>query len=73
VLWHWQGDRLTDLELEVLRGLRNALDGELGRALGPLLSPAELVATARRIHALLAEGRFPHPDPDRPAIPWPPY
>lgn len=73
VLWHWRGDRLSDDELEVLRGLRVGLDGELGRALAPLLTPAELAATGRRIHALLTEGRFPHPDPDRPAIPWPPY
>lgn len=73
VLWHWRGDRLSDDELDVLRALRAGLDGELGRALAPLLTPAELAATGRRIHALLADGRFPHPDPDRPAIPWPPY
>jgi uncharacterized repeat protein (TIGR03843 family) len=73
VLWHWRGDRLTGAELEVLRALRAELAGTLGDALAPLLTDAEIAATGERIHALIADGRFPHPDPDRPAIPWPPY
>jgi uncharacterized repeat protein (TIGR03843 family) len=73
VLWMWRGDPLRDDELTALRALRVALLGELGRTLGERLTPAEVAATADRIDDLLADGRFPHPDPDRPAIPWPPY
>jgi hypothetical protein len=73
VLWMWRGDPLRDDELAVLRALRVALLGDLGRALGERLAPAEVAATAARVDDLLADGRFPHPDPDRPAIPWPPY
>lgn len=73
VLWHWRGDRLTADELDVLRALRADLAGPLGEALAPLLTEVEIAATGERIRALIADGRFPHPDPDRPAIPWPPY
>jgi len=73
VLWHWRGDRLTGNELEVLRALHVELAGALGDALAPLLAEAEIAATGERIRSLIADGRFPHPDPDRPAIPWPPY
>lgn len=73
VLWHWQGRPLDEDERAVLRRLRHDLEGPLGGALRPLLSTVEVGATATRLDALLADGRFPHPDPDRPAIPWPPY
>ena len=56
----------------MLRGLRTALDGALGVRLYELLDPIEVRATARRIDALLAAGVLPHPDPGRPALPWPP-
>ena len=73
VLWQWRGTRIADGELETLRRLRAELDGELGRSLGRLLAPEEIRALAARLHHLLVDGCFPHPDPDRPAIPWPPY
>ena len=73
VLWGWRGRRIRADELDVLRRLRGELDGDLGARLAPLISRREIAATAARIDELLASGRFPQPDPDRPAIPWPPY
>jgi hypothetical protein len=73
VLWAWRGTPLASPELDVLRRLRADLDGDLGRGLRQLLAPEEIRATRDRIEALLADGRFPQPLPDRPAIPWPPF
>ncbi|MGH2465865.1 MAG: SCO1664 family protein [Candidatus Limnocylindrales bacterium] len=73
VLWAWRGKRLHADELAVLVAVRSALDQRLGQRLGRLLDPIEVRATRERLDALLATGRFPQPDPERPAIPWPPY
>lgn len=73
VIWNWRGEALQDTEIELLSRLRDALAGPLGDRLGTLLDPDEVAATARRVEQLLASRRFPEPDPDRPAIPWPPY
>jgi hypothetical protein len=72
VLWGWRGEPFSDEEGDVLRSMRASLDAELGIALGALLDPIEVRATARRIDRLLLAGTFPHPDPRRPALPWPP-
>ena len=72
VLWGWRGQPFSDAELDVLRGLRSALDAGLGTTLGALLDPIEVRATARRIDRLVEMGTFPQPDPRRPALPWPP-
>ena len=66
------GEPLSEEEIEVLRELRTGLDGAVGLTLRELLDPIEVRATARRIDALLASGVLPHPDPGRPALPWPP-
>jgi hypothetical protein len=73
VLWAWRGSALAPGELDVLRRLRADLDADLGRRLDALLDPAEIEATRDRVDALLADGLFPQPIPDRPAIPWPPF
>lgn len=73
VLWAWRGKSLSADETAVVLRVRDALDTDLGQELGALLSPAELAATKRRAAALMASGRFPQPDPNRPAIPWPPF
>ncbi|HEU0245216.1 MAG TPA: SCO1664 family protein [Candidatus Limnocylindrales bacterium] len=72
VLWAWRGEPLSDEETTAMRGLRAALDDDLGATLRGLLDPIEVRATARRIDALLEAGVFPQPDPRRPALPWPP-
>jgi uncharacterized repeat protein (TIGR03843 family) len=73
VLWAWRGEPLTPDETGMLERLRLALGDGLGDALGKLLSAREIAATWSRLDDLLASGRFPHPLPGRPAIPWPPY
>ena len=73
VLWRWRGQPLNDDEVTVLSRLREGLGADLGKQLRDLLAPMEVRATARRLDALLARRRFPQPDRDRPAIPWPPF
>ena len=73
VLWGWRGQRIPTAERQVLRRLARALDGPLGQDLGSLLAREEVAATRDRLAELLRVGRFPQPDAERPAIPWPPY
>jgi hypothetical protein len=73
VLWNWRGERFLAGERRVLAELEPALRGALGRRLGELLAPEEVTATRARVARLRRSGRFPQPDPDRPAVPWPPY
>ena len=73
VLWRWRGQPLDDDEVAVLARLREGLGSDLGEQLRELLEPAEIRATVRRLDALLAQRRFPLPDPNRPGVPWPPF
>jgi len=73
ILWGWMDRKLRSVELDVLRRLRQELDGALGASLGRLLAADEVAATAGRIDDLIAGGRFPRPSPDWPAVPWPWY
>ncbi len=73
ILWRWRGARFNEDEVAVLQRLRVALAGGLGAELRELLAPDEVRATAGRIDALLSRGRFPLPDRNRQAIPWPPF
>lgn len=73
VLWQWADDSLADSEMELLRRAEKLLRNDLARDLEPLLTSAEIDATLMRIERLLSEGRFPLPNPDWPAIPWPAF
>ena len=73
LLWQWRGTPLGDEAVEVLSRVRAELEGPLGEALSELLTRREVRATVKRVDRLLAEGCFPHPSPDWPAIPWPPF
>ena len=78
VLWAWAGEPFDGEELAALTRVRDSLGkggvpGPLAVALSELLSLEEIEATRARIAALLESGRFPGPNPDWPAIPWPPY
>jgi uncharacterized repeat protein (TIGR03843 family) len=73
VLWGWAGEPLRATELEVLQQLGDQLDGELGTALGSLLTRAEVRATRRRIDRLITDAHLPFPGEGWPAIPWPPF
>ncbi len=77
VLWAWEAEPFTDDERAGLLRVADALGlaaspGPLGTALGDLLAAEEVDATRARLEDLLASGRFPSPNPDWPAIPWPP-
>ena len=73
VLWQWRGLPLDDQEVAVVAHLGELMETSLGEQLGELLTPAEVAATTRRIDGLLRHRRFPLPDPNRPAVPWPPF
>jgi uncharacterized repeat protein (TIGR03843 family) len=73
VLWAWQGRKINRAERAMLGRIRAALDGDLAVRLHELLAPIEVAATIRRVDRLLDAGRFPDPNPDWPAIPWPPF
>ncbi|NGO07223.1 SCO1664 family protein [Streptomyces sp. HC44] len=72
LLWGWAGEKLTAEAVEVLGGLKEALDGALGLRLAELITSAELDATRARVADLLTIGRHPEPSGEWPAIPWPP-
>jgi uncharacterized repeat protein (TIGR03843 family) len=78
VLWAWVGDPFDDEEVAGLGRVASALGsvarpGPLSVALRELLAAPEVDATRARVDQLLASRRFPSPNPDWPAIPWPPY
>lgn len=78
VLWAWEGQAFDDAEraalTRVAEGLgKGAIPGPLAVALSELLSLQEIDATRARIGELLESNVFPGPNPDWPAIPWPPY
>ncbi|WP_230196383.1 SCO1664 family protein [Streptomyces sp. NBC_00080] len=74
LLWGWAGEPLTGEAVDVLKGLRGALEpgGRLAVILAALITPAEVDATRARADALLEAGKHPEPSGDWPAIPWPP-
>ncbi|PJI95121.1 SCO1664 family protein [Luteimicrobium subarcticum] len=75
VLWGWLGEPLTDDEAagveRVRAGLASAGADGLGERLTGLLAPDERAALAVRCDRLLRAGRFPGPEGDMPAVPWP--
>ncbi len=73
LLWAWEGEPFAPDEVEALTRVRAALDGSLGGELRELLYGPEVDATIARVDDLLATGVFPGPNPDWPAVPWPPF
>ena len=73
VLWQWADDELTDQELQTLQMAQQLFAGELGEQLKPFLTQDEIDAISMRVDRLLSEGRFPLPNPNWPAIPWPAF
>jgi uncharacterized repeat protein (TIGR03843 family) len=77
VLWAWEGEPFNAEELAGLAAAREALGtadahGRLAAALAELLFVDEIEATRARVLALLDARVFPSPNPEWPAIPWPP-
>ena len=73
VLWQWAGDLLTEEEIELLQRAASSLQGEFRVQLEQLLTVDEIDALVMRVNRLLAQGCFPHPSPDWPAVPWPAF
>ena len=71
VLWGWLGDPLDAEERAGVERVRAALDGDLGRELAGLLADDEVAALVARCDRLLAQGVFPGPEGEMPAVPWP--
>jgi uncharacterized repeat protein (TIGR03843 family) len=73
LLWAWEGEPFAPEELAVLQRIREALGAALGADLRELLHGREVNATLARVDDLLATEVFPGPNPDWPAVPWPPF
>ncbi len=78
VLWAWEGEPFDAEDAAGLARVAGALGsarrpGPLATALGELLAAREIAATRARVAELRAAGVFPSPNPEWPAIPWPPY
>jgi hypothetical protein len=75
ILWAWEDQPFNAEERATLDGLAAALapGAALDLELRELLYGPEVGATHDRVAALLASGAFPGPNPDWPAVPWPPF
>lgn len=73
VLWQWSGQPLNADEIAILSSLKNTLKNGLIAELPQLLSAIEIDALIMRIDRLISESTFPEPNPEWPAVPWPPF
>ena len=70
VIWQFTQMELSQTELAKISNLTTSIDREY---LKSLLSKTEIDALFARLAKLLEDGRFPSPNPNWPAVPWPPY
>jgi len=70
VIWQFTQMELSQAELAQISNLTTSIDREY---LKSLLSKTEIDALFARLAKLLEDGRFPSPNPNWPAVPWPPY
>lgn len=73
VLWQWADDPFTDAEVDLLHKAHIAIQTDLGTTLEPFLTSDEISAMKARIDSLLRSKKFPLPNPNWPAVPWPAY
>ena len=73
VLWQWSGQQLNADEMAILSSLKDAITNGLIAELPQLLSAIEIDALSMRIDRLISESTFPEPNPEWPAVPWPPF
>ena len=73
VLWQWAGERFTCEEKALLNQARDLFTGEKLEIVSGLIDGDEIAATIARIDRALIEESFPVPNPDWPAVPWPPF
>ena len=74
VIWTFVDEPLPVDAVVDLSRVRDELTagGEIAATLGALLAPDEVAAIAERLDRLLADGRFPEPEPGVRPFPWPP-
>jgi len=73
VLWQWADDAFTEEEISKLKAAEAALRSELAGALAPYLTQEEIEMSLKRVQTLLHDGKFPLPNPNWPAVPWPAF
>ena len=73
VLWQWADESFNETELLTLQKAEKAFQGELADLLEPYLTQEEISTTLNRIRILLSRKRFPLPNPNWPAVPWPAF
>lgn len=71
VLWQWAGEPLTLEEVEQLTTLRGLILDNT--EIYELINREETSALIERIDRLISSGTFPLPNPEWPAVPWPPF
>ena len=70
VIWQFADLEMTKVEVEKVELLLSKLDAT---HLGQYLNELEVSALFERANALLATKKFAVPNPNWPAVPWPPY
>jgi len=70
VVWQFAEELLQPAEVEQLNELLSQIDCKY---LSTYLSEDEIDAIFERTKNLLEAGRFSSPNPNWPAVPWPPY
>jgi uncharacterized repeat protein (TIGR03843 family) len=73
VLWQWAGHRFTTSETDLLNKAREIFLNSKREIIEGLIELDEIEATISRIDRALIAGSFPQPNPDWPAVPWPPF
>jgi len=73
VLWQWADDEFTEGEISILKSAQKALQSELATELAPYLTQEEIQMCLKRVESLLFTGKFPLPNPNWPAVPWPAF
>lgn len=73
VLWQWAGESLDENEISALSNLLSVLERNQAEDLKSLITEDEYSALKQRTINLLASREFPHPNPEWPHIPWPPF
>ena len=71
VLWQWAGTDLSSVEINQLREL--LIQVNENSELKELINQEEMKALHNRIERLIATSTFPVPNPEWPAVPWPPF
>jgi len=73
VLWQWAGNALAEHEIITLKKLLSQISSDTTHEIYQLLTALEIESLKNRIASLIENGVFPHPNPEWPHIPWPPF